>query len=179
MKEELIKMARDKDEIAFNKIVEDHIKELYSIAKSRLKQYADVEDAVQETLLDMYKNLWCLKEEKYFKCWIVKILINNCNDIIRNQGGIVLCFDDNFIERVPDTNNRCTQLEENQDFFNLISFLSAQDQTIMTMRYSQEYGINEISQILKIKEGTIRMRISRIKEKIRERYQEKDEKSFG
>ena len=166
MKEELIKMARDKDEIAFNKIVEDHIKELYSIAKSRLKQYAD-------------ENLWCLKEEKYFKCWIVKILINNCNDIIRNQGGIVLCFDDNFIERVPDTNNRCTQLEENQDFFNLISFLSAQDQTIMTMRYSQEYGINEISQILKIKEGTIRMRISRIKEKIRERYQEKDEKSFG
>ena len=43
----------------------------------------------------------------------------------------------------------------------------------MTMRYSQDFSINEMSKILNIREGTLRMRISRIKEKIRNRYEDK------
>ena len=41
------------------------------------------------------------------------------------------------------------------------------------MRYSQDFSINEMSKILNIREGTLRMRISRIKEKIRNRYEDK------
>ena len=70
---------------AFIKEVHDAEAMLYHVAKSILKNDADCCDAVQETLLKAYEKLDTLKKEKFFRTWITRILINECNGIIRKR----------------------------------------------------------------------------------------------
>ena len=60
----------------FTKNILECEKVLYHIAKSMLQNEDDCADVMQETILIAYEKLDSLREEKYFKTWIVRILIN-------------------------------------------------------------------------------------------------------
>ena len=49
---------------------------MYHIAKGMLKSESDCEDVVSEAVLKAYTKIHTLKEEKYFKTWLIRILIN-------------------------------------------------------------------------------------------------------
>ena len=61
----------------------------YKTAKAILQNEDDIEDAIQDALETGYKNLDTLKEPKYFKTWMTRILINKCYDILRKKSKIV------------------------------------------------------------------------------------------
>ena len=60
-------------------------KSLYHIAKSILGNDEDCADAMQNAVLHAYEKLHTLRDEKYFKTWLTRILINECNHIIRSR----------------------------------------------------------------------------------------------
>ena len=53
-------------------------KNMYYIAKSILGNDEDCADAMQNAILNAYSNLASLREEKYFRTWLTRILINEC-----------------------------------------------------------------------------------------------------
>ncbi len=55
--------------------------EMYLIAKTKLKNEEDIADAIQETIYSCYKNLKKLRDDKLFKTWLIKILINEIPSI--------------------------------------------------------------------------------------------------
>lgn len=80
----LIKKAQKGDEEAFIKVIDEYMTQMYKIARSRLKDEDSIGDAIQETILAAFMNIKKLKETCYFKTWLIKILINKCNDIIKD-----------------------------------------------------------------------------------------------
>ena len=83
--EELVEKAKKNDENAFNELIYLTQNEMYLIAKSRLKNEDDIADAIQETIIACYKNLRKLRNSSFFKTWLVKILINECNKIYKRK----------------------------------------------------------------------------------------------
>lgn len=166
--EELIKRAKKKDKEAFEKLIEIYRKNLYITAKTILRNYTDADDAVQETLFNVYKNLKYLKEEKYFKTWIFRILINNCLDICRKNKNEILPFNEYVIDKIG-----YSEMENNLDFLEMIDFLDENDKIIIIMKYSQNYRITDICENLNLSESAVKMRLSRAKEKIKEKYEGK------
>ena len=83
--EELIKKAKDGDKEAFTTLMLSLEKELYKIAKARLKNDDDIYDAIQETIIEAFKSIKKLKKIEAFKTWIIRILINKTNDIFRRR----------------------------------------------------------------------------------------------
>ena len=81
--EELVQRAKDGDKEAFTELVLRLENNMYKIAKIRLDNESNVEDAVQETILEAFKSIKKLKQNEYFKTWIVRILINKCNKIYK------------------------------------------------------------------------------------------------
>ena len=79
--EYLIEHAKKGDKDAFSEIISSIYNDLYAIAKLRLNNEDDIQDAIQETFINAYLKLSSLKQNKYFKTWIIKILINECNKI--------------------------------------------------------------------------------------------------
>ena len=81
--EELIEKAKNNDKRAFSELIISIEKELYLIAKTKLKSDDDIGDAIQEAIYKSYKNLRKLRDNSLFKTWIIKILINECNNIYK------------------------------------------------------------------------------------------------
>lgn len=163
----LIKRAKQGDKDAFTKLILSIQDDLYRIAKMRLQNEADINDVVQETMISAYKNIRKLKEDKYFKTWIIKILINKCNKKYSERDRKFISFEDNEIEKYVGSE----EIENNRlNFENIISMLNKEEKTIMILYYYLEYTAKDISEILGIKEGTIFSKISRAKKKILNKY---------
>lgn len=79
--EELVNKAKNGDSKAFTELIYLIRLDLYKIARTRLACQDDIDDAVQETLIEAFYSIHKLKEIKYFKTWIIRILINKCNKI--------------------------------------------------------------------------------------------------
>ena len=58
---------------------------MYRVAWSILRNDDDVQDALQDAALKAWEKRNKLKEEKYFRTWIVRILINVCYDAQRKH----------------------------------------------------------------------------------------------
>ncbi len=58
---------------------------MYRVAKGILKVEEDIEDAIQTTILIAFNKINTLKDERYFKTWLIRILINECNKIYKKK----------------------------------------------------------------------------------------------
>ncbi|MBR0491219.1 MAG: RNA polymerase sigma factor [Clostridia bacterium] len=140
-------------------------KDLYCIAKMKINNENDIEDIIQETMLSAYTNLKKLKNNSFFKTWIIRILINKCNQFYKKKN--LKSLDDKQEINIISTKEIDLSTIE---FENFISFLTEEERTILTLYYSLSYTTKEIAQILKKREGTICSKISRAKTKIKEKY---------
>ena len=86
----LVKRARSGDKEAFVQLMEESKLSLLAAARAILKDEEDVADAMQETVLTAFQKLCTLREEKYFKTWLIRILINHCYTILRRRKTVPL-----------------------------------------------------------------------------------------
>ena len=77
----LVRQAKKHDKDAFSQLMKLHTPSMYKIAKAILKNDEDTADAIQETALTCWEKIGTLKKDKYFKTWLIRILINHCNQI--------------------------------------------------------------------------------------------------
>ncbi|MBQ2348697.1 MAG: RNA polymerase sigma factor [Clostridia bacterium] len=144
----------------FSQKVLDSEQMLYRLSMSMLKNNADCEDAVQQTILTAYKKLSSLKNEEFFRTWITRILINECNKILkkRNRTAPIEVIEN----RTDDTFIHNIEIKE------AIISLSPKLRVVILMKYSEGFSITEISKALKIPEGTVKSRLSQAKKKLKE-----------
>ena len=143
---------------------------LSHISKSILKNDADCGDAVQETLLKVYEKLPMLKEEKFFRTWITRILINECKGILRKQKKVVPYEDYMDNERLSEENRY-------HHLYMAIMEFPEDLRILVTLYYIEGFSQKEISEILEIPEGTIKSRLSRARDFLKVQLSDEEEKS--
>lgn len=166
----LIKRAQKGDEEAFIAVIDTLMPQMYKVAKARLKNEEDIGDAIQETILSAFANLKKVKEPVYFKTWITKILMNKCNDIVRKNK--VLYVDDYGElqgEQIVKDN-----IEQELEFDNMLSYLSVEYRLVIVLHYVNKFKTKEIAEILNEKEGTIKSRLHRARQQLKEYYLKED-----
>lgn len=163
----LIKKAQKGDEEAFIKIVDEYMTQMYKVAKSRINNEELIGDVIQETIIAAYSNIKKLKEPCYFKTWLIKILINKCNDTI-NDNKIIYVDDYTSLD---DTNLIYNETyDEKVDFEGILNKLNKEYKLAVVMYYVNRFTTKEISEILNEKEGTIKSRLSRAREQLKKHY---------
>jgi RNA polymerase sigma-70 factor (ECF subfamily) len=168
--EELIKYARKGNKEAFTTLVCDIRHDLYKIARVRLSCNDDIEDAVQETIIEAFKSIKNLKDESAFKKWIIKILINKCNKIYKKKNKNNISYENlNFDDFVIVENE--THIDDNLEFYYMLENLNYDERIAITLFYMEDYTTKEIAKILRTNENTIKTRIRRAKNKIKEKYE--------
>ena len=70
---------------AFGELVISNQESWYRIAKSYLCNDADCADAIQNAIVHAFENLYSLRNDKYAKTWFIRILINECHQVIRRN----------------------------------------------------------------------------------------------
>lgn len=75
---ELIKLASSGDERAFNKLVQRYGDMIYSFSYKVCRDKAKAEETLQDTFINIYKNLSAFKGKSKFSTWLYRIVTNNC-----------------------------------------------------------------------------------------------------
>ncbi|WDC85695.1 sigma-70 family RNA polymerase sigma factor [Caloramator sp. mosi_1] len=160
-------------------LINDNMNQMYKVAKSRLLSDEDVGDAIQETILAAYKNLDKLKEVRYFKTWLIRILINKCNDIVSKSKNIIYIEDYSLINNGMSMKTNNESIEDRLDFIKTLEVLSEDYRTVVVLYYVNGFTTKEISEILGEKEGTIKSRLNRARQRLKDYYLEiNDDKSL-
>lgn len=134
-------------------------KTLYHISKSILKNGDDCADAVQEAILIAYRKLHSLRDERFFKTWLCRILINVCCKMARERKKVVSFEEYMAPEQAAETSR--------PDLYEAIMALPADLRLVVVLRYIEGFKTAEIADMLKIPEGTVKSRLSRARSELK------------
>lgn len=165
--ETLVKRAMQKDTESFIRLMEEQKQSMLKIAYGFFSNEEDVADVMQQTVLNAFEHIGDLKKPAYFKTWLIRILINNCNQVYSSRKRMVMntaIADEAYLDCYPEDNA----------FLYLLSLLRKDDRAIFQLYYGEGYTTKEISKILTMKESTVRSRIHRGKEHLRKQLQREE-----
>ena len=166
--EELVKNAKNGNIDAYEKIVTSIMPKLERIARIRLNNEDDIFDAVNDTIFSAYQNLSKLKNDEYFTTWIVKILINNCNKIYReNKRHLELISKVEIdVSKKVHADFSINKIDSKMNFEILIKNLNYDEKLVFLLYFDLNYTTSEIAKILNQSVNTVKSRLRRGKEKI-------------
>lgn len=147
----LVKLARKGDREAFTQLVVANERMLSRVAMATLKNPDDAADAVQDTVLQAWESLGQLRQARYFKTWVVRILLNKCYRI---------CAQRSLYAH--------SQLEETL-------LAGEQDRLLLGLFYFDRLSTREIAQALGLSESCVRQRLHRGRKRFQAIYTEKEE----
>ena len=126
---------------------------LYRVALCMLKNDADVQDALQETVLRAWEKRHTLRNEAYFGTWVTRIAINVCKRMCRQKRRIVLMDE---LPETPATSDGITLRM-------LIKCLPEKLRLPFVLYYSEGMETGEVANALHLTAAAVRSRIHRAK----------------
>lgn len=129
---------------------------LYRVAWSILRNDADAEDAVQEAVLRAWEKLDSLRETRYFRTWLTRILLRECFRLRRAGSRIIP------LEELPEPSAR-----DRGEVWNEIQSLPETLRLPVLLHYVEGYSVAETGALLRIPAGTVKSRLSRARSILR------------
>lgn len=160
--------SKSSKEQNFTKLIEDNKLRFYKTAKIILKNDDDIYDVLQEALISIYQKYDQLKNKEYFSTWATRIVINKCYDLLRKNKKNIIPMD----EKV-EKDTKLAQYDEYEiDKYGIkeaMKTLNEDLKLIIILYYYNNYSVKEISQILDIPEGTVKSRLSKARETLKQK----------
>lgn len=155
---ELAKQAINGNEAAQLQLLNLYKEPMYRVAYSYMQNEHDANDALQEVTYQCLKNIHKVQSPQYFKTWLVRIVINTCLMMKRQQKRIVV------------TNDLLVQPRNMTELFELndvISQLPIEQQELIHLKYFKDLKNSEIATLQNIPEGTVKSRLHKTLKKLR------------
>ena len=179
--QELIFQAKSGDTDAFEQLISPYMTKVYNIALGILGSVADADDAAQDAFIKAYRYIRGFEGNSSFYTWLYKIVYNCCLDAVRKKkrrpfgflsGNKVTDKDGNETEKeIIDTSPLPEEIfirRETQEQIRLaISRLDENYSSIIILRDIEGLSYDDISKILGISLGTVKSRLSRARENLK------------
>lgn len=159
----LVEKAVRGDTDAFLELMEANSLAMYKVARGILRNDDDVADAIQDTILSCFEKIHTLQKPEYFKTWMIRILINECNQTLRHYQRV------NMPGELPETPRQDQSLAE-FEFKEMLDLVDEKYRVILVLYYVQGFRIPEIAELLELNENTVKTRLARARSQIRGVY---------
>ena len=166
---DLVKRSKKGDKEAFAQLIDQNRQMLYNTALLVLRQEDDALDALQDAILACWENLPSLRKDRYFKTWLVKILLNKCRDVQRGKSHFA------YVEELPESGDE-PDWDTSMDVRRTMDKLGENDQLLLSLFYYDDFSVRQIAEALSLSEGAVRTRLTRSRDRFKKSYlQEKGE----
>lgn len=141
--------------------LQKHSEMVYKIALTQTKNRYDADDVFQEVFLRLVQHSDKIVSEEHLKAWLIRVTINCCKKHFKlwNTKASELLDDTAFI------------MPEEHDVFYAVLELPNKYKMIIHLFYYEELSVKEISDLLNIKESTIKTRLFRGREILKKKLE--------
>ncbi|MDD6316921.1 MAG: sigma-70 family RNA polymerase sigma factor [Clostridia bacterium] len=175
---ELVERARAGDHDAFEQLVQQYERKVYITAHRLMGIDADAMDASQEVFIRVYRFLDTFNAESSFSTWLYRITINVCKDMLRRRAvraELPLELEDEengtFVNEISDSTYDPVEIYERAELRQVlrtgIDALPETYKQIILLRDIAGLSYEEIADTLQIEIGTVKSRLSRARERLR------------
>ena len=166
----LVKLARKGDREAFTQLVVANERMLSRVAMATLKNPDDAADAVQDTVLQAWESLGQLRQARYFKTWVVRIVLNKCYRISAQRS----LYAHSPLEETLLAGEQ-PDWDQSLDVASALQAMGEQDRLLLGLFYFDRLSTREIAQALGLSESCVRQRLHRGRKLFQAIYTEKEE----
>jgi RNA polymerase sigma-70 factor (ECF subfamily) len=175
----IIRQFIEGDKSAFQVLVKRHKEKVRNIVYLTMNNSALVDDIAQEVFITVYKNLKHFRFESQFTTWLYRITVNRCKDYLRrmNVRKIFSPLDEGY-----EVSEYSTPVENNdisKIVTEAISKLPAKLRMPLILKDIEGFSYQEISETLNCEMGTVKSRIFRGREKLKEILQPLEKELMG
>jgi RNA polymerase sigma-70 factor (ECF subfamily) len=173
---ELVERCKGGDDAAFEGLVRLYQDRIYSLCRYMLKNRHDAEDAAQDTFLKAYRNLSNFTPKAPFFTWLYRIAVNTCLDRQKRplwqslfkwsekgeEEAIEIPSDKPSPEEICESHQLAAVLHA------ALNRLSPKLRAIIVLREIDGLSYEEIAEVLEVSVGTVKSRLSRAKEEMKQ-----------
>ncbi len=175
---QLIRSALDGDSSSFGILVERYQNRLLHCVLSVISDAEEAEDVVQESFVQAYIKLDTFQQNSQFFTWLYRIAFNNALsrrrrrkvgtslDQAREVGGL------EPITRAVSPDHQLLQSENIQQVREALAQLTDDHRIILNLREMEDMSYEDIAVALDISIGTVRSRLSRARNALKEQLEQ-------
>ena len=165
----VVRHAANGDAAAWESLVGIHQEAVFRLAYLLLGDPDDAKDVAQESFLRAWRHLHSFDVTRPMRPWLLSIAANLARNRRRSAGryfaALMRAFRDEPVsERIEEQSSRNLQARE---LWKAVQRLNVLDQQIVYLRYFLDLPVAETAEILNVPEGTVKSRLSRALEKLR------------
>ncbi|NLZ36359.1 MAG: sigma-70 family RNA polymerase sigma factor [Clostridiales bacterium] len=178
---ELVNKARKGDGDAFGQLMHRYNSFIYNVVIGLVKNQYDAQDITQESFFKAYRSLGSFRGDSKFSSWLYRIAVNTAKDFIRSASRrrtLPLEPESDDDDLPPMQIKDDSPMSEPQEVLEAeerknavrkaISRLSDNHREIIIMRDIEGYSYEEIGEILNLELGTVKSRINRARNAVKE-----------
>ncbi|MCC5910129.1 MAG: RNA polymerase sigma factor [Clostridiaceae bacterium] len=163
----LIGLIKEGDKEAFKMLYDQYAEYAIRVSMTITKNKAVAADAVQETFIRVYNNIDTFDENKPFEPWLYRILINECNRILKSQSKTIPMGD--YLESGSSVVEEDSyKFEEYEELYTAIKELDDINKIPIVLKYLKGFTEVEIADILNLNVNTIKSRLFKGRKKLKE-----------
>jgi RNA polymerase sigma factor (sigma-70 family) len=170
----LILKCQAGDRAAFEELVERWEKRLWHYAYKVSGSDSAAWDIVQETWVGIVKGIRKLADVAVFPSWAFRILNNKCTDWLRKRH-LQFRLDSELSKGTQNESDARQNIDMKSELLPAaVMKLSSEQRVLLMLRYHEDFDIGQIAEILGVPEGTVKSRLHRTLNQLREmmeRYQ--------
>jgi len=178
---DLVHASKNGDAAAFEQLVKRYERRLLRTSQTITRNREDSEDAVQEALLKVFRNLAEFREDSQFSTWLIRITVNQSLMKLRKQrtykevsldegfesNGEVLPLD--VPDRAPSPEQLCWASELRVILVRTVEELRPLLRTVFLLRDVEGLSIEQTAQVLNLSQAAVKARLWRVRLHLRER----------
>ena len=177
----MIKKAANGDQSAFEQLVVQYQTPVYRLCFRMVGNAEDAADLTQEAFLKAWRCLDGFQFKSAFSTWLYRLASNVCLDHLRSRKRsqavplVVACEDSEVLvidppDPAPLPEEQVVLSEERQILQAALDSLETEERRLLTLRVVNDLSYAEIAALLEIKEGTVKSRLSRARERLRKKF---------
>ena len=181
---QLIRRILSGDDAAFNVLVRKHQKGIHALAWRKVGDFHIAEEIVQDTFLQVYKNLAQLKNPNQFSGWMYVIASRLClkwHQKNKKNKSVMQSLEDIPAEEIEESSythyvseQRLAESTERRRELvkKLLEKLPESERTVVTLHFLGEMTAKEIGKLLGVSVNTIKSRLRRGRKRLQEQQEE-------
>ena len=162
-------MMNEEKEFNFEEVYTKNSLTVYHIAYSYLKNEEDAKDIHQEVFIKYLTKNPKIKKFEEVKYWLIRVTINECINFINYKKKHSIELNDEVINKIKNN-----EVNEENIIYSFVCDLEPSYKDIIILFYYDNMSTKEIAKLLKKKESTIRMRLHRARNILKERMEENE-----
>ena len=168
---------------AFEQLVIKHQKRMLNVAFRLTNDYDEACEVVQDAFVSAYKSIKNFRREAKFTTWLTTITVNLSKNKLKQmksrQGREAFSLDEPILtddgriavdppSKEPSVLDKLEKRDVKNKVQDCIRALEPDFREVLVLRDMQDFSYEEIGSILKVREGTVKSRLFRAREMVRD-----------